>query len=90
LQRAGIEVTTTSEAGLRATDDKTQLEFARAAGRVIVTRDRDFLRIADAEPDHPGIAFYKASLSIREIIDGLVLIYEVLAASEMAGHIEYL
>ena len=90
LRRAGIDVTTTNEAGLRTKDDKAHLNFARAEGRVIVTRDQDFLRLASGAGNHPGIAFYTASQSIREIIEGLILIYEVMLPSEMAGHIEYL
>jgi predicted nuclease of predicted toxin-antitoxin system len=90
LRRAGIDVTTTNEAGLRTSDDLSQLAYACAMGRVIVTRDTDFLRIADRTPDHPGVAFYSADQSIREIIEGLILIYEVLTPEEMGGHVEYL
>ena len=45
LRRAGIDVTTPIEAGLRTKDDQAHLEFARAEGRIIVTRDQDFLRV---------------------------------------------
>ena len=90
LRRAGIDVTTTIEAGLRTKEDEAHLQFARTERRVIVTRDQDFLRIARGTVDHPGVVFYTASQSIREIIEGLILIYEVLLASEMVGQIEYL
>jgi predicted nuclease of predicted toxin-antitoxin system len=90
LRRAGIDVTTTNEAGLRTQDDLAHLSFARAEGRVIVTRDQDFLRLASEGVDHSGIVFYTANQSIREIIEGLILIYEVLTPDELAGQIEYL
>jgi predicted nuclease of predicted toxin-antitoxin system len=90
LHRAGIDVTTTVEAGLRTQDDEAHLRFARDKGRVIVTRDQDFLRLADGASDHSGIVFYTANQSIREIIEGLILIYEVMLTSEMVGRIEYL
>ena len=90
LRRAGIDVTTTVEVGLRTKDDEAQLEFGLAEGRVIVTRDQDFLRLASGMLDHPGIVFYTANQSMREIIEGLILIYEVMLASEMMGHVEYL
>jgi len=90
LRRAGIEVTTTNEAGLRAKDDVAHLQFARAEGRVIVTRDQDFLRLAGGMLDHSGIVFYTANQSMREIIEGLILIYEVMLPDEMAGRVEYL
>jgi predicted nuclease of predicted toxin-antitoxin system len=90
LRRAGIDVTTTNEAGLRTKDDETHLEFARAEGRVIVTRDQDFLSMSRRATDHFGIVFYNADQSIREIIEGLILIYEVMLPDEMAGHVEYI
>jgi len=90
LQRAGIEVTTTIQAGLRTQNDEAHLRFARAEGRVIVTRDQDFLRFAGATLDHAGIVFYTANQSIREIIEGLILVYEVMLPDEMVGRVEYL
>jgi len=90
LRRAGIDVTTTIEAGLRTKDDQAHLLFARGKGRVIVTRDQDFLSLAAATKNHPGIVFYTADQSMREIIEGLILIYEVMLPDEMAGWIEYI
>ena len=85
LRRAGIDVTTTNEAGLRTKDDEAQLQFARTEGRVMVTRDQDFLRMASRTADHPGVVFYTVSQTLREIIEGLLLICEVLAPAENRG-----
>ena len=90
LRRAGIDVTTAIEAGLRTKDDDTHLQFARAERRVIVTRDQDFLRVAAEKSNHSGIVFYTANQSMREIIEGLILIYEVMSPQEIAGHVEYI
>jgi predicted nuclease of predicted toxin-antitoxin system len=90
LRRAGIDVTTTNEAGLRTQNDDAHIRYARDKARVIVTRDQDFLRMASSISDHSGIVFYTANQSIREIIEGLILIYEVMLPDEMAGQIEYL
>jgi predicted nuclease of predicted toxin-antitoxin system len=90
LRRAGIDVTTTIQAGLRTQDDESHLRFARDERRVIVTRDQDFLRLAKGALDHSGIVFYTANQSIRETIEGLILIYEVMLPDEMAGRVEYL
>jgi len=89
LRRAGLDVTTI-EAGLRTQNDEAHLRFARNEGRVIVTRDQDFLRLAKGELDHSGIVFYTSIQSIREIIEGLILIYEVMTPNELVGQIEYL
>lgn len=56
----------------------------------MVTRDHDFLGFISGPTEHPGVAFFAASKSLREIIEGLILIYEVMTPHEMAGHIEYL
>ena len=90
LRRAGIDVTTTNEAGLRTKNDEAHLQFARAEGRVIVTRDQDFLRVAAEKSDHSGYVFYTANQSMREIIEGLILIYEVMLPEEMTGRVEYI
>jgi len=46
------------------------------------------------DPDiaaHPGIVICRRQLlSIREIIRGLILIYEVLTSEEMVGRVEFL
>ena len=68
LRRAGINVSTTIEAGLRTKNDESHLQFARAEERVIVTRDHDFLCFAAQIGDHRGIVFYTANQTMREII----------------------
>lgn len=83
LRRHGIDVTTTNEAGLRARDDESQLRFARAHRRVIVTRDRDFLRLAAEGRHHPGIIFCPTTYEVGEMVRGLMLIHEVLTAEEL-------
>ena len=48
MRRRGIDVTTTAEADLIGEPDAAQIAFAQAIGRVIVTADADFLRLAKA------------------------------------------
>ncbi|MBW4689504.1 MAG: DUF5615 family PIN-like protein [Komarekiella atlantica HA4396-MV6] len=91
LRRQGIDVTTTPEMELLGQTDEIQLAFACEQGRVIVTHDTDFLRLASENTDHWGVAFCKKNLSsLGEIIRSLVLIYEALSPNEMRGWIEYL
>ena len=91
LRRHGIDVTATIEMGLRTGSDEEQLQFVRSEGRVLVTYDTDFLRIASQTNDHPGIAFsHKDVVSTGQIIRSLLLIYEALNAEEMAGRVEFL
>lgn len=57
LRRRNIGVSTTAEAGLMHSSDEEQLAFAQAEGRVIVTRDADFLILNAQGVPHAGIAF---------------------------------
>ncbi|MBE9011431.1 DUF5615 family PIN-like protein [Pseudanabaenaceae cyanobacterium LEGE 13415] len=91
LRRYGIDVTTTIEAQLRGQPDPVQLAFIRETERVLFTQDSDFLIIASTGDDHPGITYCrKGTRSIGEIIEALILIYEVMTPEEMANHVEYL
>ncbi|MBW4672115.1 MAG: DUF5615 family PIN-like protein [Cyanomargarita calcarea GSE-NOS-MK-12-04C] len=91
LHRQGIDVTTTREMGLFGQPDEVQLAFACSQGRVIVTHDTDFLKLASQSAEHWGVAFCKKNArSLGEIIRSLVLIYEVFTSGEMRGWIEYL
>jgi predicted nuclease of predicted toxin-antitoxin system len=91
LRRRGVDVTTTPEAGLMSATDEQQVAHAHSEGRVLFTQDRDFLRLHAAGVPHAGIAFAeKDTKSIGEIIQGLVLIWELLEPDEMATRIEFL
>src|SRR5919112_5585305 len=91
LRRYGVDVTTTVEQGLRTQNDEAQLQYVRSSGRVIITDDTDFLRIAASTTDHPGVFFCRRTQhSLGEIIRFAILIHEVYSAEEMAGRVEYL
>jgi predicted nuclease of predicted toxin-antitoxin system len=91
LRRRGIDVSTTAEAGLLSTTDEEQMAFAVSQNRVLFSQDRDFLRLHAAGAPHPGIAYCgKDTKSIGAIIQGLVLIWEVLEPEEIAGRVEFL
>ncbi len=91
LRRYGIDATITTEAGLRGQTDEAQLEFIQQSQRVIFTQDADFLVIASRNSNHPGITYCKkGTRSIGEIIERLVVIYEVLTPEEMIGNVEFL
>ncbi len=60
-------------------------------GRVIFTQDTDFLRLNQSSINHLGIVYCpQQTKSIGQIIQGLVLIWELLEPEEMLGRIEYL
>ena len=91
LTRRGIDVTTTPEAGLVGAIDEQQVAYSLAERRVLFTQDQDFLRLDAAGVEHSGIAFCaKDTKSIGEIIQRLVLLWEVYEPEEMAGRVEHL
>src|SRR5262249_12435071 len=91
LTRRGIDVTTTPQVGLSGTPDESQLANCRARGRVLFTQDQDFLRLDAAGVEHEGIVFCaKDTKSIGEIIQRLVLIWEIYEPEELRGKVEYL
>ncbi len=91
LRRCGIDVTTTPEAGLLSAADEQHAAYGLAEVRVIFTQDRDFLCLDAAGVPHAGLAFCRTdSKSIGEIIQALVLIWELMEPEEMANRVEYL
>ena len=45
LRRRGIDVTTTPEVGLLSATDEEQAAHGLRTGRIVITQDRDFLRL---------------------------------------------
>jgi predicted nuclease of predicted toxin-antitoxin system len=91
LRLHGVDATTTPEAVLLHASDEAQLAYAVAQARVIVTQDTDFIRIAAAGQETPGIVFYPdQGRSIGQVIRDLVLIWEVYEPEEMQNRVEFL
>jgi len=91
LRNRGINVTTTTDAGLPGAADDEHLEFALREQRVIVTADSDFLAIASQSSAHAGIAFVRRkSKEIGHIVRHLCLMSDYLEPADMAGAVEYI
>ena len=91
LRAHGINVTTTTEAGLIGVSDDEQVAYALSENRVIFTQDRDFLRFHAAEGNHAGIAYCaQGTRSIGDVVRGLWLIWEVLDPEDMQNTVEFL
>jgi hypothetical protein len=91
LRRRGIDVTTTADAGLSGADDEDHLAFGLSQGRVVVTKDRNFLRHHRDGVPHAGIAFSRHGLrSIGDLLRGLILLSECLEPEDMRNHVEFL
>jgi hypothetical protein len=91
LRQRGIDVTTTSDAGLLHAPDDAHIAFAVSEHRLIFTQDADFLRMNAAGIEHPGIAYCApGSRSLGDVVRMLVLIWELLGPEEMHNRVEFL
>lgn len=91
LRTRNIDVITTPEVGHMGFKDEDHLAYAVSEGLVFVTQDEDFLILHSKQITHAGIAYYKPrTVSNKDVIRGLVLMYDVLDAEEMINHVEYL
>lgn len=87
----GVSATTSTESGLLGATDGEQMTYATMGERVLVTHDRDFLRLAAQSTAHAGIAYCPPSQrTIGEIILRLVHLWRTYNADDMKGKIEYL
>lgn len=90
LLRHGVDLTTSQEAGLLGASDTIQLAFAHAEGRVLFTHDDDHLRLNNQGVAHSGIAYcHHLKRSVGEIVDGLLLVWELCEPDEMANRVEF-
>jgi hypothetical protein len=64
---------------------------AHANSRVIVTLDRDFLRLDAAGHPHSGILYFVSPRrTVGVLIETLAVVHGVLTAAEMIGRVEYM
>ncbi len=90
LRRLGVDVTTTTDAGLLGADDAAQIAFGVADRRVIFSEDDDFLRLASQGIKHAGLVYcHQNASSIGQIVRALELIWEIYEPAEMANRIEF-
>ena len=87
----GIDITLPAERQLLGASDTEHLAFGLQHHRVIITHDRDYLRLhADSRP-HAGIAYcHQDKYSISELFQMLLLLHECYRADDMIDRVEYL
>ena len=90
LRRRDIDVVTAADAGVLGLADTVVLSRAHAAARVMVTRDDDYLGLHAAGQPHSGIVYCTPRIrTVGNLVEALVLIYEVMSPEEMIGHVQY-
>jgi predicted nuclease of predicted toxin-antitoxin system len=91
LRYRGIDAVSARDLGKLGDDDLSHLERSSRMGRVLVTADVDFLRLASAGIHHRGIIFgNQQDHAIGDWVNELELLCFVLSPDELENHIEYL
>lgn len=90
LRKRGVDILTAQEAGMLGAADEMHLQLAVSQNRVIFTQDTDFLRLHKSGAAHHGVIYSHRSTPIGKVIQGLLLIFQVLTEEEMKNHVEYL
>ena len=95
LRRRGVDVLTAQEDGAATWSDRELLDRATQLGRVLFTRDDDFLMEA-AHHQASGVPFagviyaHQTRVTIGTCIDDLELLAKVYEPSDIAQRVEYL
>ncbi len=90
LRRRGIDVLSCNDANMLAASDEQHLALAIRENRVIFTQDDDFLKFHAKQVSHKGIVYSHQRTSIGQIIQGLMLISQVLNGSDIENHVEFI
>jgi len=91
LARHGFDVTPSGEAALLSASDEMQLAFALGEGRVLITRDRDFLRLHAAGHQHAGVVVWtERQRSVGQLIRSLDALSIDQTAEALRGTVTYL
>ncbi|MCB1045091.1 MAG: DUF5615 family PIN-like protein [Acidobacteria bacterium] len=91
LKLRGIDAVCVRDLGRLGDSDVSHLERATILGRVLVTSDVDFLRLAADGADHTGIVFgVLDNHTLGDWVKKLELICFVYSPEDFLNHIEYI
>jgi hypothetical protein len=90
VARRGVDITTASDTQTVGLPDDQLLTRCHVDGRVLVTQDRDYLRLHHRGAPHAGVVFCEqGTRSIGATVEFLLLLAEVYSPAEMAGRVEF-
>jgi hypothetical protein len=88
LRRRGVDITTSSDAGLLSASDEEHLDFGRRERRIVVTRDDDFLRLNAQGLDHAGIIYWtERQRTVGQLIGTLATMMVDYGENELRGRV---
>ena len=90
LRRHGVDIVTAAETGTVGLPDDRLLALCLAEGRVLVTNDKDHLRLHEEGTPHAGIVFSAhGARSTGEMVAFLLLAAYVIPPEEIANNAEF-
>jgi hypothetical protein len=73
--------------------DEQHLLRAESLGRVLLSADRDFLRLVherhERDESHPGLVFVLPRTDVGDAVRAIVIVVQVLEPEDMAGWVEF-
>lgn len=90
LCRRGADVLSAQEAGMSGANDYDQLSLANKEGRIVFTKDADFLRLHKAGVSHQGIIYSSRQSPVGYTVRVLMIIYDLVTPEEMSGRVEFI
>ncbi len=95
LRRRGLDVLTSQDDGTATLDDESLLSRAVGLGRVLLSQDQDFLRIAEQWQQQsrpfPGIVFAAQwGVSLGGLVNDLELLLTCCEPEELRDRVTYL
>lgn len=88
LQRRGIDVVRGQDVGAEDDDGIVHLQRAATMGRVLVSRDSDFVMLGWSE-QHAGVIKFSQAISMGGMITTLTEVHAVLMPAELRDRVEY-
>ena len=93
LGRRGVDIVTAGSLGLLGAADAEQLARAIELGRVPVSADHDFLRLAheriEAGTTFPGLIFILPGARVGDVVRAVALVAAALDPADVAGCVEW-
>jgi hypothetical protein len=90
LRKRDRDCTTTQDAGLIFAADTEHMAYALSEGRVVVTRDDDFLALDAEGVQHAGIVYWTEKHHFGHLVKDLDSLCFDMTAEELMGRVVFL
>lgn len=93
VRRRGVDMVTAADEGMLGRADQDHLTRAIDLGRIVLSADHDFLRLAqervEAADPFPGLIFILPATRVGDAVRAIALMAETLSPDNLKGWIEW-